>query len=53
MHNSENGTEHFVIEDLVNQLSRTMVPQLYTYTLARENAAVNLTGYTVVYCGVL
>ena len=53
MHNSENGTEHFVVEDLVNQLSRTVVPQLNTYTLAGENAAVNLAGYTVVYCDIL
>ena len=53
MHNSENGTEYFVVEDLVNQLSRAMVPQLYTYTLAGENTAVNLMGYTVVYCGIL
>ena len=53
MHNSENGTEHFVVEDLVNQLSRAVVPQLNTYTLAGENAAVNLAGYTVIYCGIL
>ena len=60
MHNSENGTEHFVVEDLVNQLSRAMVPQLYTYTLAGENASselsrvyCNILWHTVIYCGIL
>ena len=49
MYDPEDGTDHFIVEDLMHQLPQPLVLQLHAQALAEENAA----WYTVIYWGIL